>query len=91
MLDSVRNFWKNRIADPLSKSLAPIRQKIAYGLEPLAEPLRPWKERFDAQWAAFYFKHPKAATWIRRGTKVAGALYIFISYLQLVYLVKFQL
>jgi membrane peptidoglycan carboxypeptidase len=77
MLDSVRNFWKTRIADPLSIGLAPVRNKLSEWLQPLAEPLRPWKERFDAQWAAFYFKHPTIATWIRRGTKVAAGLYVF--------------
>lgn len=77
MLDSVRNYWKTRITDPLSIRLSPMRRQIATWLEPLAEPLRPLKERFDAQWAAFYFKHPTAATWIRRGTKVAAALYVF--------------
>ena len=77
MLDSVKNFWKTRISEPLSIRLAPVQKKLSEWFAPLAEPLRPWKERFDAQWAAFYFKHPTAATWIRRGTKVAVGLYIF--------------
>lgn len=77
MLNTVKQFWKNNIVDPLSTRLAPVTRLLARGLQPLAEPLRPYKERFDAQWAAFYFKHPTAATWLRRGTKVAAGLYVF--------------
>jgi penicillin-binding protein 1A len=76
MLDTVKNFWKTRIAEPLSTLLAPVGQRLSAWFEPIAEPLRPYKERFDQQWATFYFNHPRLATWLRRGTKVAGFLYL---------------
>ena len=75
MIENIKNIWKTYISTPLSKVLSPIAKKIAPWFEPIGQVLQPYKERFDESWAHFAMTYPLGAIWIRRGTKVAAALY----------------
>lgn len=77
MLKNIKNIWKTYISAPLSKLLSPLTKLLSYWLEPIGRTLQPYKERFDESWARFAMEHPTGATWIRRSTKVAAALYAF--------------
>ena len=76
MLDNIKKIWTANIVTPLSKTWQAVAQRISPWLEPLARPLQIYKWRFDTQWAAFSFKNPRMATWIRRGTKLMTGLYV---------------
>jgi penicillin-binding protein 1A len=77
MLDSIKQFWKNKITQPLGRLFAPITDRLAAWFEPVGRVFKPYKERFDERWAAFSFSYPRLSVWVRRGTKVAAALYVF--------------
>ena len=77
MIENIKNIWKTYISTPLSKVLSPVTKTIAPLFEPIGRVFQPYKERFDESWARFAMKNPFLATWLRRGTKVAAALYVF--------------
>jgi penicillin-binding protein 1A len=75
MLENFKKSWKNYISTPLSNLLRPITRTLAAWFEPVGQFLQPYKERFDGQWASFAIAYPRLSVWIRRGTKLAAALY----------------
>jgi penicillin-binding protein 1A len=77
MLEKVKQFWENKITNPLSRLFSPITNRLSVWFEPMGKFLRPYKERFDEKWAVFSLNYPRLSVWVRRGTKVATALYVF--------------
>ncbi len=77
MIENIKNIWKTYVSTPLSKVLSPVTKRVAPWFEPIGQTFQPYKERFDESWARFAMKNPFVATWLRRGTMVAAALYIF--------------
>ena len=77
MLENIKKLWKNYISTPLSNLLRPLTNILAAGFEPIGQYLQPYKERFDEKWAAFAINYPRLSVWMRRGTKLAVAVYAF--------------
>jgi penicillin-binding protein 1A len=75
MLESVKSFWRDRVLYPLSIVFRPVRKLFRIVLQPVADVLRPSKDRFDERWANFTLRNPRAATWLRRGGKLAAFFY----------------
>jgi penicillin-binding protein 1A len=77
MYDRFKTFLRNRVWHPLSIFFMPVTNQLAAWFLPIGLFLQPYKERFDDLWANFYADHPHIAVWIRRGTKLALAAYLF--------------